>query len=142
MAESQYFQVPGPLGEYYQKTGFSHSVVLPPNAQLVITAGQPGLSTKTGRYSSDPGEQIADAFDNCHAALLAAGVPDGLGAVHKVICFLIDTKHEPLVMQIWRRRYPDHRPTWMTLGTNALCGNGIMVEMQVEAHIVPRPRKI
>lgn len=133
---AQYFQVPGPLGDYYQATGFSHAVVLPPQAQLVIAAGQPGLNAQA-RISASPAEQIESTFDNCDNALKAAGVKEGLFKAHKIHCWLTDTSLEPTVMEIWRRKWPNHRPTWMTLGTNALCGAGMIVEIQVEAHIVP-----
>ena len=134
MSTAKYYQVPGRLGDYYYATGFSHAVVLPPNAQLVVAAGQPGLDGES-RMNASPAEQIESTFNNCDAALKAAGVKEGLFKAHKIHCFLTDVSHEPLMMEIWRRRWPDHRPTWMTLGTNALCGKGMIVEIQVEAHI-------
>jgi enamine deaminase RidA (YjgF/YER057c/UK114 family) len=136
MAEAKYYQVDGVLGQIYHKTGFSHAVVLPPNAQLVVASGQPGLNAET-RLSSSPAEQIESCFDNCDRALKAAGVKEGLWRAHKIHCFLIDVSNEPTVMEIWRKKWPEHRPTWMTVGTSALCGKGMIVEMQAEAHIVP-----
>jgi len=131
---AKYYQVQGPLGDYYQATGFSHAVVLPVNCQLVITAGQPGLNA-AGRMPSSAAEQIESCFDNCDKALKAAGVKEGLWKAHKIHSWLIDVSNEPLMMEIWRRRWPDHRPTWMCLGTSALCGEGMIIEIQVEAHI-------
>jgi enamine deaminase RidA (YjgF/YER057c/UK114 family) len=131
---ARYYQVPGPLGAYYEATGFSHAVVLPPNAQLVIASGQPGLNSEA-RISSSPAEQIESTFINCDNALKAAGVKQGLFKAHKIHCFLTDVSHEPLMMEIWRRKWPDHRPTWMCIGTSALCGQGMIIEIQVEAHL-------
>ncbi|KAL6251463.1 hypothetical protein RBB50_001672 [Rhinocladiella similis] len=133
---AKYYQVPGPLGDYYQATGFSHAVVLPANCQLVVAAGQPGLNA-SARISSSPAEQIESCFENCDNALKAAGVKEGLWKAHKIHTWLTDVSLEPLMMEIWRRRWPDHRPTWMCLGTNALCGKGMIIEIQVEAHIAP-----
>ena len=136
MAAAKYFQVPGPMGDYYEATGFSHAVVLPAGAQLVIASGQPGLNSEA-RMSALPAEQLESAFDNCDAALKAAGVTDGLRKAHKIHCFLLDTALERQMMEIWRRKWPGHRPTWMTLGCTALCGAGMIVEIQVEAHFAP-----
>jgi enamine deaminase RidA (YjgF/YER057c/UK114 family) len=137
-SSAKYFQAPGPLGEYYQKTGFSHAVVLPPNAQLVIVSGQGGSDPTTmKRVTSSTADQIEATLINCENALKAAGVKEGLWAVHKVTCFLLDVSHEPILMEVWRRRYPGHRPTWMTVGTSGLCGKDMIVEVQVEAHVVP-----
>lgn len=135
MSEATYHQIPGPLGDYYEATGFSHAVVLPANAQIVITAGEPGLNSEA-RMPESAAEQIESAFDNCDKALKAAGVAEGLWKAHKVLVWLIDVSNEPLMMEIWRKRWPGHRPTWACIGTNALCGQGMLVEMQVEAHVV------
>lgn len=132
---ARYYQVSGPLGPYYEATGFSHAVVLPPNAQLVVAAGQPGL-TEAGQMPSSPAEQIEATFINCDNALKAAGVKQGLYKAHKIHSYLTDVSHEPLMMEIWRKKWPNHRPTWMCIGTNALCGEGMIIEIQVEAHLV------
>ena len=136
MADATYHQILGPLGDYYEATGFSHAVVLPENAQLVITAGEPGLNAET-RMPTSVAEQIEAAFDNCDRALKAAGVKEGLWKAHKIQSWLIDVSNEPLMMEIWRKQWPGHRPTWTCMGTNALCGQGMLVEIQAESHIVP-----
>jgi enamine deaminase RidA (YjgF/YER057c/UK114 family) len=133
----QYFHPSTGLGKLYQNNGYSHAVVLPPNAQLVITSGQPGVSPTTSKMPSEPREQIEACFDSCDVALKAAGVEQGLGAVHKVHCFFTDVNDEPVAMEVWKARFPDHRPTWMSVGVKALCGPPqMMVEIQVEAHLV------
>lgn len=134
MTKAQFFQIPGPLGEHYQKNGFSHAATLPPQAQIVVTAGEPGINVENGQFSTDPRQQISAAFDNCESALRSAGVKDGLAAAFKVTCFLLDVAHEPIVMEVWRRRQPDVRPAWMTIGVNALCSDKMLVEMQIEAY--------
>ncbi|KAK5062594.1 hypothetical protein LTR84_004667 [Exophiala bonariae] len=136
MSTAQYFQSPGPLGELYEATGFSHAVVLPVGAQLVITSGQPGLNRQK-RATATAAEQIEGCFDNVDTALKAAGVTEGLWKAHKIQCFLLDVSLEPTMMEIWRRKWRGHRPTWATVGTSGLCGPGMIIELIAEAHIVP-----
>lgn len=137
---AQYFQPSTFLGDLYQAHGYSHAVVLPPSAQLVIASGQSGVNAQLLQMPTSPREQIKACFDNCDQALKAAGVKDGLASAHKVHCFFTDTKDELVAMAVWRERYPGHRPTWMSLGVDNLCVPGMIVEIQVEAHIVPGHR--
>jgi enamine deaminase RidA (YjgF/YER057c/UK114 family) len=131
---AQYFQSKTFLGDAYESNGYSQAVVLPVGAQLVIAAGHPAVN-KEAKIPDSAREQVAACFDNCHDALKAAGVKDGLGSAHKVHCFLMDIKDEPVVMEVWKERYPNHRPTWMSVGINSLALPGMVVEIQVEAHI-------
>lgn len=133
---AHYFQTPNFLGVAYQAHGYSHAVVLPPGAQLVIASGQPAVNANR-KLPTSAREQIEACLDNCEEALKAAGVKDGLGAAHKVHCFFTDTKDEPTAMAVWKERYPEHRPTWMSLGVKELCLPGMIVEIQVEAHLLP-----
>ncbi|KAH7034677.1 endoribonuclease L-PSP family protein [Microdochium trichocladiopsis] len=133
---AQYFQTPNLLGQAYQAFGYSHAVVLPLNAQLVIAAGQPGVDARGNMVTSSPKDQIEACFDNCDLALKTAGVTSGLASAHKVHCFVTDIKDEAAVMEVWKSRYPEHRPTWMTLGIKELAAPGMLVEIQVEAHLV------
>ena len=133
---AKYYQPSNVLGTVYQYNGYSHAVVLPPNAQLVIASGQPGFSHDSNSIvTSSPRAQIEAYFDNCDIGLKAAGVTDGLLSAHKVHCFFTDVKDEPTAMAIWKERYPNHRPTWMSIGINQFCTPGMIVEIQVEAHI-------
>jgi enamine deaminase RidA (YjgF/YER057c/UK114 family) len=134
MASPQFFQPPGPIGDVCREHGFSNAVVLPPNAQIVITAGQAGLDTQTGKLvETSPADQISAAFDCCDLALKSAGVVNGLGSAHKILSFFLDTRYETLMMEIWRKRYPDHRPTWTCVGASNLCIQGMICEIQAEA---------
>src|ERR1700755_1891867 len=99
MPTAQYFQTSGPLGDLYQATGFSHAVVLPPGAQIAITAGQAGLHRQQ-RETASAAEQIERCFDNCDTALKAAGMKEGLWKAHKIQCYLLDVSLEPVMMEI------------------------------------------
>jgi enamine deaminase RidA (YjgF/YER057c/UK114 family) len=130
----QYFQPDGPVGEFCQKHGFSNAIILPKNSRIVTVAGQAGLDLKTGQVvTSSIEDQMAAAFDCIEASLLKAGVKDGLGAVYKFITFLYDPRYEPTMMEIWRRRQPDHRPIWMCIGASSFCLQGMVCEFHAEA---------
>lgn len=135
-SSATYVQIPGAFGDYYQAQGYSHAVIIPANARLVCTAGEPGLDLTTGKFPTDPAKQIEACLDNCDAALRAAGITKGLGQAHKVLCFLTDTSLESLLMEIWRRRYPDQRPAFATVGTSSLVAKDMIIEMLVEAYLV------
>lgn len=138
IASAQYFGLPGPSGNDCIAAGFSNAVRLPPNAQLVLTAGQAGIDLNTERLvESSPEAQIEACFDCCHVALKLAGVLDGLASAFRITSFLPDQRHDPLMMEIWRRRYPDHRPVWTSVGSGTLGLPGMIVELQAEACIAP-----
>lgn len=131
---AQFFQPQSIIGESCQKTGFSNSTMLPANAQLVITAGQAGCDPQTGDLVESSVEaQIEASFDCVDAALKAAGVKEGLAKAHKMVSYLIDCRNEPLMMKIWRRRYPNRRPTWTCIGVSNMCAKGMICEIQGEA---------
>jgi enamine deaminase RidA (YjgF/YER057c/UK114 family) len=116
---------------------FSQVVAIPANARLVITAGQAGFDLKTRKLvETSTADQISAAFDCVDAALRAAGVKNGLASAHKMTSYLLDVKDEPLMMEIWRKRFPEHRPTWTAIGVTSLCIKEMVVEIQGEATIL------
>jgi enamine deaminase RidA (YjgF/YER057c/UK114 family) len=135
---AQYFQPETALGAYYQQRGFSQAVVLPPNARLVIASGLPGFSeSQKSIVTSSPRDQIAACYQNCDLALKTAGVEKGLLAAHKVHVFLTNVEDIPLVMPVWKELYgEEHRPAWMTFAGAKFGAEGMLVEIQVEAHIM------
>ncbi|KAH8702246.1 Endoribonuclease L-PSP/chorismate mutase-like protein [Talaromyces proteolyticus] len=133
-ASEQYFERPGPSGKDCIAAGFSNAVVIPSNAKIAITAGQAGIDLKTGKLVESSAEaQIEACFDCCDVALQSAGVVDGLNSAYKIVSFLPDQRYDPLMMAIWRRRYPGKRPTWMSVGSGALGLKGMIIELQAEA---------
>lgn len=58
-------------------------------------------------------------FDCVDATLKSAGVREGVAAAHKMVSYLIDTRYEPVMMDLWRKRLPDHRPTWTCVEQDA-----------------------
>lgn len=142
--KAQFYQPPTPLGSLFQSFGVSHSVRIPlsKTTTWITTSGQPGfhldkneLVTGGPSSSSSPShrEQISACFDCVEAALKAAGVEQGLAAVHKMTVFLLDMKDDGLVSEVWRERMPEHRPTWITIGAAELALPGMVVEMMADA---------
>lgn len=125
------------VGRVCQEVGFSQAVSVPANARIVITAGQAGFDLQTGKLvETSVEDQILAAFDCVDAALRSAGVKDGLLSAHKMVSYLTDVRDEPLMMEIWRRRYPECRPTWTAVGVTSLCIRGMVIEIQGEAAIL------
>jgi enamine deaminase RidA (YjgF/YER057c/UK114 family) len=112
MSLATFSQPPGPIGPSCNAAGFSIAVTLPLNAEIVITAGQGGTDLKTGKLDENSiSDQISAAFDCYGAALKSTGVKEGLAAAHKMASFFIDIRHDPIMMEIWKKRYLERRPT-------------------------------
>ncbi|KAH8774861.1 Endoribonuclease L-PSP/chorismate mutase-like protein [Hyaloscypha finlandica] len=136
MSAVKFSQTNDLVGAICQKTGFSQAVSIPASSRTVITAGQAGFDLKTGiLVETSVEEQISAAFDCVDAALRSGGVKDGLASVHKMVSYFTDARNEPLMMEIWRKRYPDVRPTWTAVGVTGLCLKGMVIEIQAEATI-------
>lgn len=134
MAAVTYHQPSDTVGNNCQEAGFSNAAILPANARIVMTAGQAGVDRKTGKLvETSIADQIDAAFDGADLALKAAGVQEGLAVAHKILTFLIDMRYESTMMEIWKRRYPGHCPTWTCVGVSNLSMRGMYVEMQAEA---------
>ncbi len=137
MAAVQFSQTDDDVGRACHEAGFSQAVSVPASARIVITAGQAGFDLKTGKLvETSVEDQISAAFDCVDAALRRAGVKDGLASAHKMVSYLIDVRDEPLMMEIWRRKYPERRPTWTAVGVASLCFRGMVIEIQGEATIL------
>jgi enamine deaminase RidA (YjgF/YER057c/UK114 family) len=134
MSLATFSQHKEPIGSACDAAGFSNAVTIPANAKIVITAGQAGLDLKTGKLvETSISDQISAAFDCCDAALKSAGVKDGLAAAHRMASFFIDVRHDTIMMEIWRTRYPNRKPAWTSVGVASLVLSGMMVEIQAEA---------
>jgi enamine deaminase RidA (YjgF/YER057c/UK114 family) len=133
-SKAQYFQTPGPWGAEAQTAGYSQAVNFPANGRIAVTAGQPGIDLKTGKLVTSSLEaQIEAAFDTVDSALKAAGASGGLATAHKMSIFYLDIRNEPVLMEIFKRRYPDTRPALLAIGTPTLAISGMHVEIQAEA---------
>ncbi|KAI9149883.1 hypothetical protein HJFPF1_09629 [Paramyrothecium foliicola] len=133
-SKPKFFQSPGPLGELFNSIGVSHAAKIPLAGHLVVTGGQPGFDLSTGKLVTLSIRAEAEACLDCvEAALRSAGVDNGLAAAHKFTVYLIDFKHDDILMEVWRARQPNHRPAWVTIGVKELAVAGMHFEIAAEA---------
>lgn len=132
-----YSQTSGPLGDLFASFGVSHSVRVPLRGSFITTAGQPGFDLKTGRLvTTSIRDEISACFNCLEAALRASNAPKGLCNAYKVTVYLLDVRHDPLVLEVWRERCPNHKPTMVTVGVASLAVAGMHVEMTADAIVI------
>ncbi|KAJ4263327.1 hypothetical protein NW762_006145 [Fusarium torreyae] len=128
-----YAQVPGPLGDMFQTFGSSHVAKIPLSGTLVVTSGQPGFD-RHGQVVTESLEKEFEACLDCvEAALKAGGVEAGLASAHKFSAYFLDIRQESLMQEIWRKRFPEHRPAWVSVGVSQLAVPGMHIEISAEA---------
>ncbi|RKK71270.1 hypothetical protein BFJ69_g11118 [Fusarium oxysporum] len=128
-----YAQVPGPLGDLFQSFGSSHIARIPLSGSLVVTSGQPGFD-RDGQLVTECLEKEFEACLDCvEAALMAGNVKAGLVGAHKLTAYFLDIRHEPLMQDVWKKRLPEHRPTWVSIGVSQLAMPGMHIEISAEA---------
>ena len=135
----RFSQTPGPIGERASEHGISQAVTIPAFARTAITSPQLGRDLETGELitaTPNAKDQIGAAFECADAALKSAGVKDGISAAHKVVAYLADLKLEPLMMEVWRDRYPFIRPIWANIAVSGFLVEGQIVGIQAEAAIL------
>lgn len=135
MTAPTYHLTKGPMGSLFSTFGVSNSVKIPlQGSTLITTSGQPGFDLQTGKLvTSSVRDEISACFDCVHAALQAAGAEEGLAKAYKISVYLLDVRYDPLVLEVWRERFPDHRPTIVTVGAGSLAQEGMHVEMMADA---------
>ncbi|KAJ5750476.1 Endoribonuclease L-PSP/chorismate mutase-like protein [Penicillium manginii] len=134
MSRIEYFQAPGRLGEIFEAGGTSNVVKVPLCGSLIVTGGQPGFDLERGELVTGSLEDEADACFNCvDAALKSAGVTGGLAQAHRFTCFLSDMRYEATIMKVWRKRMPNHKIPWITIGVSMLAIPAMRVEIAAEA---------
>ena len=101
---------------------------------LVITTGHVGLNIETGQFvTSSIDAEFNALFDCVDAALRNAGVGGGLSTAHKITAYFVRAEDEASMLEIFRRRYPGHTPTWTSVVVAALVNPGLHAEVQAEA---------
>ncbi|CAH0024625.1 unnamed protein product [Clonostachys rhizophaga] len=131
-----YAQVPGPLGDLFQTSGSSHIARIPLSGSLVITGGQPGFD-RHGQLVTESLEKEFEACLDCvETALKAGGVKAGLAGAHKFSAYFLDVRHEAVLQEVWRKRLPEHRPTWVSVGVSQLAVPGMRIEISAEAALI------
>lgn len=138
MSQIIYQNLPGPVGDCLKPSSLATTATVPisPSTSLVYTTSHIGLELKTGYLVNHSIEAEFEAiFDCLDAALKNAGVKNGLAEAFKVVSFLVDAKHDPVMQEIFKRRYPGHTPTWTMVIVKEINVPGMSAEMTAEAAI-------
>ncbi|PHH86147.1 hypothetical protein CDD83_10655 [Cordyceps sp. RAO-2017] len=99
-------------------------------------SGQGGWDPMTGEYhSSDPIEQIKQAFANVEICLKDAG-GKGWSQVYKVRSYHVDINEAVVQAMVdqFKKYMPNHQPLWTCLGVAGLGAPEMKAEIEVIAH--------
>lgn len=126
----------GALNDLGEKLRLSQAVVLPPNAQIVITSGQCGFR-EDGSLSTDKREQIMQAFENADKTLREAGCKDGLKNVYQYTMYypVADEDFVAGLVAAWDRYFGPTRPANTGVTVAELYG-GAVIEITFNAYMV------
>ncbi|ETS77691.1 hypothetical protein PFICI_09753 [Pestalotiopsis fici W106-1] len=132
---TRYQWLPGPVGDML-RPAMATTATVPLSGYLIITTGHVGVDLKTGQLVTSSVEAEFNAvFDCLDAALCNAGAPRGLQDAHKLVAYYIRAEDEKTLVDIFKKRYPGHSPTWTSVVVKALANEGVHVEVQAEAAI-------
>lgn len=138
IAGPEYRHLPGPVGKLLEGT-YSTTVSVPmsPSASLVYTTGHIGLDLNTGSLVHDSLEAEFNAiFDCLDAALKNHGVSEGCGQAFRFVSYLLSPDLEPTMQSVFKKRWPGHQPTWVTVIVKEVVGGGAMsAEIAAEAAV-------
>ncbi|KAF2160546.1 hypothetical protein M409DRAFT_28930 [Zasmidium cellare ATCC 36951] len=131
----QAFNPAGALTELGEKLSLSQAIVLPPNAQLVVTSGQCGFK-EDGSLSSDKHEQISELIANADKTLREAGCKDGLKNVYQYTLYYpsLDDEFIDALVTARDRYLGDNRPANTGVSVAGLYG-GAVLEITFYAYI-------
>lgn len=117
--------------------GFSHGILGPPGARLLMVAGQPGWPG--GAAGTPPGfaEQFARALDQILEVVRAAG---GTAAdVGRLTVYVTDLAAyrdaRPALAAAWRKRFAAYYPAMALVEVKGLVDEGAVVEIEATAMI-------
>ena len=118
-----YRNMPGPVGDCLRPASLSTTAIIPvsESTSLVVTTGHIGLDLSTCALINDTIEHELNAIFSClDAALRDAGATNGLRAAYKFTSYLTSAAHEPIMQEVFKRRWPGHSPTWTTVFVSAI----------------------
>ncbi|KAL4753421.1 hypothetical protein BDW72DRAFT_168992 [Aspergillus terricola var. indicus] len=99
-------------------------------------SGQEGWNAQTQTISSSVPDQIDQAFANINALLRATG-GKGWSQVYKVRSYhlTLDVEAQDSMVRNFGKWMPEHKPLWTCVQVGRLAGDGMKVEIEVEAHV-------
>jgi 2-iminobutanoate/2-iminopropanoate deaminase len=119
--------LPAPVGPY------SPGMVV---GNLVFVSGQAGRDPASGRLAGDTIEaQTEQVLKNIATILEAAGTT----LQHVIRCgvFIVDMKEFPRMNEVYARVFGAHRPARTTVEVSGLPGEGLRVEIDAVAVLLP-----
>ena len=121
--------VHAPVGSY------SHTVTVPPEAQLLFISGQVGMRPD-GSVPTSFAEQADVVFENIRACLAAHGL--GMEAVVKLTSFLVHGTDVRIMREIRQRHFGEHRPAATAVFVSQLVSPDFLLEVEAIA-VKPAP---
>ena len=109
---------------------YSHTAVVPPNAELVFVAGQVGMR-RDGSVPSSFVEQAELTFENVRACLAAHGL--GTESVVKLSVFVLPGQDFQALRTIRERHFGAHRPASTTVYVPQLASPQFLLEIDAVA---------
>ncbi|KAL3432507.1 Endoribonuclease L-PSP/chorismate mutase-like protein [Aspergillus tetrazonus] len=134
MSHLSWAKVPGSADKAsFSSHAYSQAVRV---GNTIHLSGQGGWDTQTQTISSSVPHQIDQAFANIDAILRAAG-GKGWSQVYKVRSYhlALDAEAQGSMVKIFGKWMPEHRPLWTCVQVGRLAGDGMKVEIEVEAHV-------
>lgn len=126
----------GPVGQMLRSSSLATTATLPLTGRLIVTTGHVGVDLKTAQLVTSSTEAEFNAvFDCLDAALRNAGASSGLASAHKVVAYYTRAEDESIMLELFRKRYPGHTPTWTSVVVAGLVNPGMHAEVQAEALI-------
>ncbi|EXK25392.1 hypothetical protein FOMG_17951 [Fusarium oxysporum f. sp. melonis 26406] len=126
----QLFNYPG-QGVAFSDFGYYSQAVKVGN--IVKLSGQGGWN-ETGEISCVIEQELETTYDNILRALQSVNTELSFDDVYLVRSFHTDLRSsfEPLV-QVSKRRFPNHRPTWTAVEVSKLALDTMHIEVEIEA---------
>ncbi|KAJ5380094.1 uncharacterized protein N7496_002522 [Penicillium cataractarum] len=138
MTTITYKNLPGPVGECLKPSSLATTATVPvsPTTSLVFTTGHIGLDLKTGNLVNHSAEAEFEAVLDClDAALKYAGVLNGLREAYKLVGYLTSAGDEASMMQVFKRKFPGHTPTWTNVVVKEIVVPNMRAELAAEGVI-------
>jgi enamine deaminase RidA (YjgF/YER057c/UK114 family) len=116
--------VHAPVGSY------SHTVTVPPGAELLFISGQVGMRPD-GSLPTSFAEQAEVVFENIRSCLAAHGL--GMEAVVKLTSFLMLGTDVRIMREIRQRHFGEHRPASAAVFVPQLVSPDFLLEVEAVA---------
>lgn len=136
MPSVTYENLPGPVGDCLRPSSLATTATVPVSREtsLVFTTSHIGLDIETGQLVNRSIEAEFEAIFNClDEALKYAGISAGIHQAYRLTSYLVDSKDEAVMQNIFKRMYPMHTPTWTLVIVKEINVPGMRAEISADA---------